>query len=63
MHVISDGLITYTPAASSDTLRYQLANDPLMTTAPVLACDGSADGQHTVTVCETDAARLSLAHG
>ena len=55
-HATSDGLVTYAPAVSGDTLHYKLDSGPVTTTAPVLATDGSANGQHTVTVYETDAA-------
>ncbi|MCJ2021887.1 hypothetical protein MKK84_31515 [Methylobacterium sp. E-065] len=55
-HATSDGLVTYAPAVSGDTLHYKLDSGAVTTTAPVLATDGSANGQHTVTVYETDAA-------
>ncbi|WP_276082290.1 carbohydrate-binding domain-containing protein, partial [Methylobacterium sp. GC_Met_2] len=55
-HATSDGLVTYAPSVSGDTLHYKLDNGAVTTTTPVLATDGSADGQHTVTVYETDAA-------
>ena len=55
-HVSADGQITYTPSVSGDTLHYKLDNGAVTTTAPVLATDGTADGSHTVTVYETDAA-------
>ncbi|WP_267427685.1 cellulase family glycosylhydrolase [Methylobacterium sp. GC_Met_2] len=58
-HTTSDGLITYALAANGDTLHYQLDNGTVTTSAPVLATDGSVDGQHTVTVYETNAAGLS----
>ncbi|MEG9529434.1 MAG: hypothetical protein MIL41_27295, partial [Hyphomicrobiales bacterium] len=62
MHVTSDGLITFTPSVNGDTLHYQLDNGNFSTTAPVLTLDGSADGQHTVTVYETGASGLSSAY-
>ncbi|WP_267361208.1 MULTISPECIES: carbohydrate-binding domain-containing protein [unclassified Methylobacterium] len=46
-HATSDGLVTYAPAVSGDTLHYKLDSGPVTTTAPVLATDGSANGQHT----------------
>ncbi|WP_267360819.1 MULTISPECIES: carbohydrate-binding domain-containing protein [unclassified Methylobacterium] len=58
-HVSSDGLITYAPSVSGDTLHYKLDTGAFTTTAPVLATDGSTDGQHTVTVYETNAAGLT----
>ncbi|WP_342108368.1 carbohydrate-binding domain-containing protein [Methylobacterium sp. SI9] len=58
-HITSDGLLTYGPSMSVDTLHYKLDNGAFTTTAPVLAIDGSADGQHTITVNETSAAGLT----
>ncbi|MCJ2132685.1 hypothetical protein MKK69_01140, partial [Methylobacterium sp. J-026] len=60
-HVTSDGLVTYVPSVSGDTLHYKLDSGTFTTTAPVLATDGSADGPHTVTVYETNAAGLASA--
>lgn len=60
-HVTSDGSVTYAPSVNGDTLHYKLDTGTFTTTAPVLATDGSADGQHTVTVYETNAAGLTSA--
>jgi hypothetical protein len=62
MHVTSDGLITFTPSVSGDTLHYQLDDGKFSTTAPTLATDGSANGQHTMTVYETSASGLNSAN-
>ncbi|MCJ2020752.1 hypothetical protein MKK84_25555, partial [Methylobacterium sp. E-065] len=60
-HITSDGLMTYAPSVNGDTLHYRLDNGVFTTTPPILATDGSADGQHTITVHETTAAGLTSA--
>ncbi len=60
-HVTGDGVLTYAPSVSGDTLHYKLDTGTFTTTAPVLPTDGSADGPHTVTVYETNAAGLTSA--
>ncbi|MBV9459354.1 MAG: hypothetical protein JO141_17805, partial [Bradyrhizobium sp.] len=52
----SNPTITYTASAAGDTLLYKLDTGSYATTVPTLATDGSADGQHTISVEEQDAA-------
>jgi hypothetical protein len=54
--ITSDPRIAYTLSAAGDTLLYSLDGGSFTTTAPVLATDGSADGRHTVSAEEKDAA-------
>src|SRR5262249_42560225 len=52
----SDPTITYPTAASGNLLLYKLDTGSYSTTAPTFATDGSADGSHTVSIKEQDAA-------
>jgi Ca2+-binding RTX toxin-like protein len=54
--VTSNPAITYTAPAAGDTLLYKLDNGSFSATFPTLATNGSADGQHTISVEEQDAA-------
>jgi VCBS repeat-containing protein len=55
-HLTSDPSITYALSAAGDTLLYKVDGGSYSATAPVFATNGSADGLHTVSVEEVDAA-------
>jgi hypothetical protein len=55
-NITSDPSITYSAPASGDTLLYKVDGSSFSSTVPVFATDGSADGLHTVSVEEEDAA-------
>jgi hypothetical protein len=54
--VTSNPTITYPTPAAGDVLLYRLDSGSFSTTAPVLATDGSAEGQHTITITARDTA-------
>ena len=55
-HITTDPTITYPAPASGDVLLYSTDGVHFSATAPTFATDGSADGSHTVTIEEQDAA-------
>jgi len=55
-HITSDPTISYPAPASGDVLLYSTDGVHFSSTAPTFATDGSADGSHTVTIEEQDAA-------
>jgi VCBS repeat-containing protein len=55
-HLTSDPSITYALSAAGDTLLYKVDGGSYSATVPVFATNGSADGLHTVSIEEVDAA-------